>query len=96
MKREVSRRTVIEWLGQGTVLGLGTVMASSCGVESTGIAGGGTPRGSDAPGDSSFPFAPGSAEQSVYEDWDENTVDPQNLDDGRHDDGANDDSDIPF
>jgi hypothetical protein len=87
-ERTLSRRTLLEWLGTGTVLTLGGSALVGClGDTQLAPAGDGGPDGSGqtdggaggdyAPGE--FPFTPGGLEQGVYSNWGERTVDRQDL-----------------
>src|SRR5271157_345050 len=70
--RPISRRTLLEWLGKGVVLGLGSdyLMACALGRNQQNNASGGTP---------GLHFAPGPSSGSIFANWIENTVDPQAL-----------------
>jgi len=87
----LSRRTLFEWLGKGTVLALGGAALASCLGGATrpdgGLLGDAGP-GPDGegngdgggPGDGDggeFPFEPGDLNQDVYSGWGERTVDRQ-------------------
>jgi DMSO/TMAO reductase YedYZ molybdopterin-dependent catalytic subunit len=82
----INRRTVLEWLGKGTVLALGAEVLAACAqVEHTaGVtdARWRTEGGRDGPwsfSDAGFPFAPGTSGHEVFDGWGERTVDPQDL-----------------
>ena len=88
----ISRRTLVEWLGKGTVLALGAPLYEAClsgGTYSSPDAGhaidGGLPQGDDAgrllgdAGAPSFPFVPGVEDDSIFSNWAERTIDPQVL-----------------
>jgi DMSO/TMAO reductase YedYZ molybdopterin-dependent catalytic subunit len=81
----VERRSVLRWLGNATVLALGSDLLSACVGKSRsdrldagstipdgGLAGSGV----DA---SSFVFAPGADTDPMFESWFENTVDAQDV-----------------
>jgi hypothetical protein len=79
----IERRTVLRWLGNSSVLALGSNLLSACFGESLAHrrpsdagAGNGASEEAGTPG---FPFQPGSGGGALYADWYENTVDPQNL-----------------
>ncbi len=87
---EVSRRTLLEWLGTGTVLALGGSTLTSCLSASTGGSagdddvGGGDNPGGDARltgdrGPASCPFSPGDASTELWQEFTEYTIDPQSL-----------------
>ncbi len=90
----ISRRTVLEWLGGGTVLALsGELLAACTGPESArrqdqgprDASGADRPRAdqaaaSDRSGpDVGYPFAPGEGKAPVFGPWGERTVDEQDL-----------------
>jgi hypothetical protein len=81
------RRTVLRWLGSSTVLALGGDLLSACMGESRAHSGA---RRDASPGDAmvadgespaTFPFQPSSLDRAIYDDWYEETVDPQSLTD---------------
>lgn len=80
-EQTLSRRSLLEWLGGATVLGLTGELLLACatspaaGSDAGRREGGG--RGDAAGG--SYPFAPGEAAGGVFEGWGERTVDPQDL-----------------
>lgn len=61
---EITRRSLLEWLGTETVLALGGELLAAC-------------RAWAAPAD--LPFRPGEREGRIFEDWGVRTVDPQDL-----------------
>lgn len=81
----VTRRTVLEWLGTGTVLALGSDLLSACSPSAADPSTEGEPP-TDAgapdaapPGPAGFAFSPGPGEGGVFVGWGQRTVDPQEL-----------------
>ncbi len=82
-----TRRSVMEWLGKGTVALLGAELIAACGGTDSagreaptgeGGAGGGLPlQPCDGGGD--WAFEPGGAELAIYDNWKVRTVDHQAL-----------------
>lgn len=79
MSSQLSRRDLLSWIGNATVLGLAPELLCACdGVtaavepRTAGVAGAGnaTP---------SFPFEPSPAVGAIYDAWRGNTVDPQDV-----------------
>ena len=85
----VSRRSLLSWLGNATVLAITPELLNACGGGGTSAGGGGADGsgGRDdsgdagAPGSGSFPFQPSPVEGAIYDNWYGNTVDSQNLED---------------
>jgi DMSO/TMAO reductase YedYZ molybdopterin-dependent catalytic subunit len=79
----IERRTVLRWLGNSSVLALGSNFLSACLDDSHAPrrpSDAGASSGlSEAGGTPGFPFQPGPGEGNLYDDWYENTVDPQSL-----------------
>jgi DMSO/TMAO reductase YedYZ molybdopterin-dependent catalytic subunit len=77
------RRTVLRWLGGSAVLALGGDVLSACLGEARTRPGGRDASTGDAVPEAetktTFPFQPGPRESDLYDDWFENTVDPQNV-----------------
>ena len=85
-----SRRSLVEWLGKSAVLALGAPLIEACGgggdrpgspLDASSQPGrdGGSAAGDSDAGSIAFPFQPGSGTQSIFQNWAENTVDPQDL-----------------
>lgn len=75
-----SRRSLLSWLGNATVLALTADLLAACGgqsTRSTSSAGGGPTR--STPPSGAFAFAPSPVEGAIYDRWWGNTVDPQDL-----------------
>jgi DMSO/TMAO reductase YedYZ molybdopterin-dependent catalytic subunit len=66
----------LRWLGSSTVLALGGSALSACMGESRETQ---RPRDGGGSEASSLGFQPGSGEGAIFDDWNERTVDPQNL-----------------
>ncbi|HEX7599407.1 MAG TPA: molybdopterin-dependent oxidoreductase, partial [Polyangia bacterium] len=76
----VERRTVLQWLGNATVLALGGDLLSGCVSRSrSGLGGPDAGDASGEAGEEDFPFQPGDGQDAVFTGWYENTVDTQNL-----------------
>jgi DMSO/TMAO reductase YedYZ molybdopterin-dependent catalytic subunit len=79
------RRTVLRWLGNATVLALGSDLLSACtgksaaGRPDAGAAGADGGLGGTGVDAGSFAFAPGADSDPIFENWYENTVDAQDL-----------------
>jgi DMSO/TMAO reductase YedYZ molybdopterin-dependent catalytic subunit len=73
------RRAVLRWLGSSAVLALGGDVLSTCAGPSQSRPTTRDASGADAA--DTFPFQPAPADGPVYDDWKENTVDPQSLSD---------------
>ncbi len=81
--RTVSRRSLLQWLGTGSVLALGGIPDLGCDAAGPAAgegprADGGAGRGPDR-GDGAFPFYPPAARGGIFRDWGERTVDRQDL-----------------
>ncbi len=63
--RDLSRRDVLEWIGKGAVLALGTDLVALCAHAAV------------AP--KSFSFRPGTGHEGVFAEWSVRTVDTQDL-----------------
>ena len=70
----IERRTLLSWLGKGTVLALSGLALPACGGSS-----GGAPASTPAP--KGFSFSPGPDDHPIYERWGERTVDRQKPED---------------
>lgn len=68
----LTRRSLLEWLGKGTVIGLASPLVTACGAAAGDTAG-------QPAEDGTFPFYPGLSEGEVFRDWRVRTVDPQDL-----------------
>jgi DMSO/TMAO reductase YedYZ molybdopterin-dependent catalytic subunit len=69
--RTVSRRTVLEWLGTGTVLTLGGDLTAACAAMAR------EAKAAETAG--AFQFQPGTGAGAIFEKWGVRTVDPQDL-----------------
>jgi DMSO/TMAO reductase YedYZ molybdopterin-dependent catalytic subunit len=63
--RDLSRRDILEWLGKGAVLALGTDLAAACAYAAVASKG--------------FSFQPGTGRGGVFAEWPVRTVDTQDL-----------------
>jgi DMSO/TMAO reductase YedYZ molybdopterin-dependent catalytic subunit len=78
------RRAVLRWLGSSAVLALGGDLLSACVAASRSRAIARDASGADTADTettSAFPFQPAPPDGAIYDDWAENTVDPQSLSD---------------
>jgi DMSO/TMAO reductase YedYZ molybdopterin-dependent catalytic subunit len=79
----VERRTVLRWLGNATVLALSGDLLSACGGTSLAHSlrpdAAGVEGASEAAGAPGFAFEPGPGTEPIFDGWNENTVDAQNL-----------------
>jgi DMSO/TMAO reductase YedYZ molybdopterin-dependent catalytic subunit len=77
----ITRRTVLEWLGKATVVTLGADLLAACAAHTTRVPDGAV----DAPalplldGVGDPAFRPGVSDATVFREWGERTVDPQDL-----------------
>ncbi len=72
-----TRRSVVEWLGQGAVVALGAELLAACSGADEIV---GTGRQFEpCDGGVGWAFEPGGDELLIYQDWRERTVDPQDL-----------------
>jgi DMSO/TMAO reductase YedYZ molybdopterin-dependent catalytic subunit len=88
--RTVERRTVLQWLGTGSVMALGGRLLSACMSAEEGAGGGAGGDGGGVDGSPAnicetggvpqdFPFEPGPLTRPLFTPWYERTVDPQDL-----------------
>jgi DMSO/TMAO reductase YedYZ molybdopterin-dependent catalytic subunit len=84
--RTLERRTVLEWLGRATVLAIGGKLVAACSATGNGPGAsadsgpGGRVFDYDAACEADdFPWAPGSEEHAIFEEWGVRTVDTQDL-----------------
>ena len=75
-----TRRSVTEWLGKGAVVALGADLLAACSGADE-IAGTAKPVQPLEPCDGGvgWPFEPGGEALGIFDQWNERTVDPQNL-----------------
>jgi len=92
LNKTLTRRSMMEWLGKGAVVALGSGISAACDLPVDGAFNDGADAGSGGAdsgatgglnpckgsGDG-FSFEPGSADGEIFKDWREITVDPQDL-----------------
>jgi DMSO/TMAO reductase YedYZ molybdopterin-dependent catalytic subunit len=79
----IERRTVLRWLGNATALVLGGDALSACLgrriADSRRLDAGGADGATESAGASGFALEPGPGTDPIFDGWNENTVDAQNL-----------------
>lgn len=76
----LSRRSLLSWLGNATVLALTPDLLSACAGEPSRAAfSNAGASGGNAPDAGTFAFSPAPVEGALYDQWFGNTVDPQDL-----------------
>jgi DMSO/TMAO reductase YedYZ molybdopterin-dependent catalytic subunit len=85
-EKTISRRSLLEWLGKATVLGLGGELLAACGhsqafdpVSGEKYDGGLGAQKVREPTDAGFALYPGNTDTPLFEKWPERTVDSQEL-----------------
>lgn len=74
-----TRRTVLEWLGKGAVLALGSDLLAACSTMATDPPPGLEAPDASLPAPTGFTFGPGPGEGGVFVGWGQRTVDTQEV-----------------
>lgn len=80
-KTNLTRRSLLSWLGKATVLGLTSEWLTACAFEPDLRSGTTTIPPNTTLGSFEFPFSPSSTEDTIYDKWWINTVDLQKIED---------------